>query len=122
MLPVAPIPIGQPGWWNDVAATLPTASADGSRDVWRHGSYSVVVRYDSTGDALLSLRDSTSREWKVGPISSPASRIYWLERPAFDGEARTALARAFHEAASYGEEPGRVALVHRKRLLSLASR
>ncbi|MEO7457085.1 MAG: hypothetical protein ABIY52_12555 [Gemmatimonadaceae bacterium] len=122
MVPVDPVAIAEPAWWKDVSSTLPTSSADGSRDVWRHGAYSVVVRYDSTGDAMLSLRDSTSREYMVGPVSSPATRIYWLDAPTFDGDARHALVRAFQDAAAYGAEPGRVALTSRRAPLTLVSR
>ena len=111
--PLDPIPFRAPAWWDDIASALPVTSADGSRDVWRHAHYSVVVRYDSVGQATLALRDSTSREWQVGAVSSPATRIYWLDAPAFDREARQALARAFNEASTYGEEPGRVAAAPR---------
>ena len=54
------------------------------------------------GAARLSIRDSTSREWPIAPISGVASRIYWLDAPALDGDTRHALTRAFDEAASYG--------------------
>lgn len=97
-----PIGFARPAWWTDVAPSLPMRSADGSREVWRHASYSVVVRYDGSGDARLSLRDSTSREWAVGPVSSPATHIFWLDAPRFGLRTRRALARAFDEAASYG--------------------
>lgn len=116
LAPLDPIPFDEPAWWTDNASALPVTSADGTRDVWRHRRYSVVVRYDSVGDATLSLRDSTSREWKVGAVSAPAMRIYWLDTPTFDGDARTALARAFHEASTYGAEPGRVAMAHSRTL------
>jgi hypothetical protein len=104
LLPLVPVRITEPIWWHDVAASLPTTFADGAREVWRHNGYTVVVRYDSTGDASLSLRDSTSREWRVGHVSGPATRIYWLDRPVLDGETRHALSRAFTEAAGYGAD------------------
>ncbi|MEP6732250.1 MAG: hypothetical protein ABJE10_16510 [bacterium] len=119
LLPLAPIRIGEPIWWRDVATSLPTTFGEGTREVWRHAGYAVVVRYDSTGDASLSLRDSTSREWKVGHVSSPATRIYWLDRPALDGATRHALSRAFSEAAGYGAEH-RVAMLGTRRF-TLAS-
>ncbi len=103
VLPLAPIRIGEPIWWRDAASSLPVASADGGRDVWRHGSYEVVIRYESTGDARLSLRDSTSREWPLGRVSVPVSRIYWLDHPGLDADTRRALSRAFEEASAYGE-------------------
>lgn len=104
VLSLAPIGFARPAWWTDVASSLPMQSADGSREVWRHAAYSVVVRYDDSGDAHLSLRDSTSREWPVGPVSSPATHIFWLDAPRFDARTRRALARAFDEAAAYGAD------------------
>jgi hypothetical protein len=104
LLELPPIPIGEPTWWADVAPTLPIGSADGSRDVWRHGGYAVVVRYDSSANvARLLLRDSTSREWPVGRVPSPALRIFWLDHPLVDSTARRALSRAFDESALYDE-------------------
>lgn len=104
LLALPPIAIGEPAWWAETAASLPVSSADGSRVVWRGASYEVVVRYDSTGGpARLSLRDSTSREWPVGPVSSPASRIFWLDRPPVDSATRIALSRAFDESSMYDE-------------------
>lgn len=121
LVSLTPIRIAEPIWWRDVAASLPTTFADGSREVWRHNGYAVVVRYDSLGDATLALRDSTSREWKVGRVSGPATRIYWLDRPALDGDTRHALARAFSEAAGYGAD-SRVAMVGGTQRLFLTSR
>jgi hypothetical protein len=121
LFPLTPIRISEPIWWRDVAASLPTTFGEGSREVWRHNGYAVVVRYDSTGDASLALRDSTSREWKVGHVSGPATRIYWLDRPALDGDTRHALARAFSEAAGYGAD-SRVAAGGGKRKVFLAAR
>jgi hypothetical protein len=104
LLALAPIPIGEPDWWRDAAATFPISSSDGLRDVWRQGRYDVVVRYDSTGEpARLVLRDSTSREWVVGRVPAPARRVFWLDQPAIDTVARRALARAFDESVLYDE-------------------
>jgi hypothetical protein len=104
LLELPPIRIGEPAWWAEVAPTLPVGSADGRRDVWRHGRYDVVVRYESGQDvARLSLRDSTSREWPVGRVPAPALRIFWLDQPRADSTARRALARAFDESALYDE-------------------
>jgi hypothetical protein len=104
LLALAPIPIGEPAWWSEAAATLPVSSADGGRDVWRHGDYEVVVRYDSLdGAAELSIRDSTSREWSLGRVPAPATRILWLDRPPLDSLARRALDRAFDESSLYDE-------------------
>ena len=119
MLPLPPITFSEPVWWSDVAASLPITSSGGSRDIWHHGAYTVVVRYDSTGAAILAIRDSLSREWSGGAISTPARRIYWLDRPAIDRDTRRALTRAFDEARSYGES-NRVASTGSPGLLHLA--
>ncbi|MBW8768624.1 MAG: hypothetical protein JF589_02595 [Gemmatimonadetes bacterium] len=104
LLELPPIRIGEPSWWAEVAPTLPIGSADGHRDVWRHGRYDVVVRYDSSAEvARLFLRDSTSQEWLVGHVPAPALRIFWLDRPKADSASRRALARAFDESALYDE-------------------
>ena len=104
VLSLDPIGFASPAWWHQVALSLPMRSADGSREVWRHASYSVVVRYDDAGDARMSLRDSTSREWPVGRVSSPATHIFWLDAPRFDPRTRRALTRAFDEASAYGAD------------------
>jgi len=104
LLELPPIPIGEPAWWTDALASLPVSSADGSRQVWRHGRYDVVARQDSSARvARLLLRDSTSREWPVGSVPLPASRIYRLDQPAVDSVARRGLARAFDESALYDD-------------------
>ncbi len=104
LLALAPIPIGEPAWWAEAAATLPVSSVDGGRDVWRHGSYEVVVRYDSlNGGGQLALRDSTSREWSLGRVPAPATRVLWLDRPPLDSVWRRALDRAFEESSLYDE-------------------
>jgi hypothetical protein len=104
LLSLAPIPIGEPPWWSEAAPTLPVSSADGGRDVWRHGAYEVVVRYDPVdGAGQLAIRDSTSREWSLGRIPVPATRILWLDRPPLDSLWRRALDRAFEESSLYDE-------------------
>jgi hypothetical protein len=105
LLELPPIGIGEPAWWLAAVSTLPISSADGSRQVWRHGPYEVVARADSSSNAArLLLRDSTSREWPVGTVPVPSKRIYWLDRPAVDSVARRALGRAFDESALYDDE------------------
>jgi hypothetical protein len=63
-----------------------------------------VVRYDSmNGEGELALRDSTSREWSLGRVPAPATRILWLDRPPVDSLWRRALDRAFDESSLYDE-------------------
>ncbi len=104
LLPLAPIRIPDPAWWRDASASLPIASADGGRALWRRRGYDVLVLYDPDGTTgRLALRDSTSREFPVARVPAPASRIVWLDQPAMDTTARRALARAFDESAAYDE-------------------
>jgi len=104
LLALPPILIGEPTWWTAAAPTLPVSSADGLRDVWRQGRYEVVVHYDPHGGTgRLTLRDSTSREFPVGRIPAPATRIIWLDQPAIDVAARRALDRAFNESILYDD-------------------
>jgi hypothetical protein len=104
LLALEPIPIGEPAWWPEAAATLPMTYGDGAREVWRQGSYEVVVRYDSlNGTGQLALRDSTSHEWVLGRVPAPARRILWLDRPPLDSVWRRALDRAFDESSLYDE-------------------
>jgi hypothetical protein len=104
LLALAPIPIGEPQWWKEVSPTLPIGSVDGARDIWRRSQYDVVVRYDSVGSgAQLSIRDGTSREWPVGRLPTPATRVFWLDHPAVDSVSRRGLLRAFEESALYDE-------------------
>jgi hypothetical protein len=110
LLALAPIPIGEPSWWTAAASTLPVSSADGLRDVWRHGRYEVVVHYDrADGGARLVLRDSTSREFTLGRVPAPATRIIWLDHPPIDVAARHALDRAFNESILYDDAARAVA-------------
>ncbi|HEU4721395.1 MAG TPA: hypothetical protein VFS59_08530 [Gemmatimonadaceae bacterium] len=104
LLELPPIHIGEPGWWTEALPSLPVASADGTRHVWRHGRYEVVARQDSSARvARLLLRDSTSREWPVGTVPVPASRVYWLDQPSVDSVTRRALTRAFDESVLYDD-------------------
>ena len=104
LLGLPPISIGEPAWWTAAVSTQPVASADGSRLVWRQRGYEVVARQDSSARvARLLIRDSTSREWPVGTVPVPASRIYWLDHPPLDSVARRGLTRAFDESALYDD-------------------
>jgi hypothetical protein len=52
----------------------------------------------------LALRDARDREWPIGRLGVPASRIYWLDAPPISPAERRALGRAFDEAAFYDGE------------------
>jgi len=78
---------------------------------WKHDSYDVVSRYDSTNRMnALALRDRRGREWKLGLVASSFVQIFWLDKPRLDPQTRHALARAFNDATSYGESIQQVSL------------
>ena len=80
-----------------------------------------MVRYDANGAAQVALRDSTSREWPVTLLSSPATRVFWLDQPHLDSETRHALSRAFDEASAYGVDARVAALAKLPVFLSSCS-
>lgn len=81
-----------------------SASHTQTQDVWRHGAYRVVARYDSTGtQADLSLV-SDDHTWHIATVSTPVVRIDWLDRPSLDSAWRRALERAFNDAATYDQD------------------
>ena len=102
-LPMRPIPVTEPAWWSDARIALPTATRE-REELWSRGAYVVKAVYDTSARPVqLSIVDSTGHAFPVGGISSPVHRIYWLDRPPVDRTQRSALSRAFDEAASYGE-------------------
>jgi len=102
-LPMRPIAVTEPAWWRDARVGLPTSTRE-REERWSRGSYIVRAVYDTAPRPVqLSLVDSAGREFPVGAVSSPVHRIYWLDMPPVDRTQRSALSRAFDEAASYGE-------------------
>jgi hypothetical protein len=88
-------------WWRAVASGL-ASEDDGGNDRWNGVSYTVLARYDTTGEiARISIADSAKREWPVAQLLAPLHRIDWLDRPAMGDVQRRALTRAFSQAAAY---------------------
>ena len=113
-LPLAPIPIGEPAWWAEAAATLPVALGwTGRATCGVTARYEVVVRYDSlNGAGQLALRDSTSREWSLGRVPSPATRVLWLDRARARLRVGGALSTARSTNPSLYDETVRTAAFH----------
>ena len=110
-LPLPPIRVGSPAWWDDARRGLPTG-ADSSTLRWHHGSFTVIAREVGDGTAArLSLVDSARREWPGSLVQTPVSRIYWLDPPGVDSAVLRSLSRAFDEAALYSDE-ARTAVAH----------
>jgi hypothetical protein len=96
-------------WWTEVRDGRPATDSDGT-DRWSHPGYTVIARYDSSGEvASVSLTDSTHREWPLISITAPLHRIDWLDRPPISAAERRQLTAAFNAAALY-DQGARVAL------------
>jgi hypothetical protein len=96
-----PIDGDSTGWWRSLVATLPLADDSGT-DHWSGTGYSVLARYDTSGDvAHVSIADAARREWPVAAVLAPLRRIDWLDHPGVGETERQALIRAFNQAATY---------------------
>ena len=101
-LPLRPLPVTEPAWWVEAREALPTTTRE-REEHWKRADYTVRAVYDTAPPVRLTLVDSTGREFGVGSLSGPIHRIYWLDKPPIDRVQRSALTRAFNEAAMYDE-------------------
>lgn len=103
VLPLRPIPVAEPPWWADARAALPTSTRE-REEHWSRGPYMVRAVYDTSARPVqLALVDKNGREFQIGGVSAPVHRIYWLDRPPVERAQRSALSRAFDEAAAYDD-------------------
>ena len=103
VLPIRPIPVTEPSWWTEARAALPTSTRE-REEQWSRGAYAVKATYDTVARPVrLTIVDSTGKEFQVGGVSAPVHRIYWLDRPPLERTQRTALSKAFDEAALYDD-------------------
>ncbi len=104
-LPLEPITAPRTTWWNeDVVPMLPDERTD-SADRWTRGGYSVVARYEASGERTrIAVRDSAGREWEASNLPVPVHRIHWLDTPPIDSVTRQGLARAFDESVFYSDD------------------
>ncbi len=104
ILPLPPIALPPPPWWNEVERTLPV-HVDSAGERWTDRRLQIVARLSESGDgAQLFLVDSSGREWPLGATGTPVRRVYWLDHPLTDSTTLQALARAFDEAALYSDD------------------
>jgi hypothetical protein len=121
VLPTRPIPVTEPEWWATARAALPSKTRE-REELWTRESYVVKAVYDTSARPVrLSLVDSASAEFEIGGVSAPVHRIYWIDHPPLDRAQRTALSRAFDEAALY-DDATRTALNRGSSVVTLASR
>ena len=102
VMPLRPLPVQEPAWWVEARSSLPSSTRE-REEHWQRPGYTVKAVYDSTAPVRLTLVDSAGAEFPVGTVTSPIHRIYWLDAPAIDRVQRSALTRAFNEAAMYDE-------------------
>lgn len=106
VLPMRPLPVNEPAWWQDAKSAIPTSTRE-REEIWSRGAYTVKAAYDSTArPVMMTIADSTGKEFPVGGVSAPVHRIYWLDVPEMTRAERAALQRAFEEAAKYDDGQG----------------
>lgn len=106
-MPMRPIPVPEPQWWADARTALPTSTRE-REEHWGRGSYVVKALYDTTAHPVqLQLADSAGRPFEVGGVAAPVHRIYWIDNPPLDRTQRSALTKAFDEAALYDSDAAR---------------
>jgi hypothetical protein len=103
VLPLPPIPVSAPGWWQDARDGLPAAGGE-SGIRWLHAGYRVVATPTGGDSARLSLEDSAGHRWRIADLPALPRRIFWVDSASTDSATRRALARAFDEAALYSDE------------------
>jgi len=101
-LPAVRAPV--PPWWDEERRVRPIPDSDSTSDAWQRAAVTVTARYDTTGEAHLTLADSAHREWSLARVPAPVRRLYWLDRPPVDAATRRALVRAFDESALYADD------------------
>jgi hypothetical protein len=103
VLPMRPIPVTAPPWWNEARLSLPNSTRE-REEHWARGPYTVKAFYDTlVRPVRLTLVDSAGQEFQIGGVIAPVHRIYWLDTPPIDRTQRTALTKAFEEAALYDD-------------------
>lgn len=102
-MPLRPLAVREPAWWGSIGArdALPTSTRE-REEHWLATGYTVKAMYDTLERPVgIALVDSAGQAFDVGRVSAPVHRIYWLDRPPIDRVQRSALTRAFDEAAMY---------------------
>jgi hypothetical protein len=116
LVELEPIDVAPVGWWQNVRNGLALSDTTGKTDVdrWTGKTYTVLARYDSTGDvARVSIVDSLKHEFNIASIAGPIRRIDWLDDPSIAAVDRDALSRAFNQAARYDDATRIAAVAHR---------
>jgi hypothetical protein len=103
-----PLKVDSVSWWSPASVGLARTN-DAGDDSWSGAGYTILARYDTSGDtARVSISDASRKEWPIASIAAPIRRIDWLDRPPITQAERAALRRAFDQASAY-DESARVA-------------
>lgn len=95
----------EPTWWPDVRRGFPITEGPDEL-AWPRPAFTLVARDASGRGARMAfaLRDEEGREWRLGSVPSPVFRVMWIEDSTLAPGSRTALTRAFNEAAFYSDQ------------------
>jgi hypothetical protein len=104
------IPPDEPSWWEETRRGYPIEEAPDER-TWPRRGVTLVARNVSDRGARVafSLRDPDGKEWRLPSAPAPLLRVMWVDDSTLAPGSRTALTRAFNEAAFYSD---RVRVVH----------
>lgn len=107
--------VSPPDWW---APLLPhyADSVTPNERRWTREGFALRARPASAGELRISIAlvDDREGEWLLGTVPAPLHRVLWVD-PAIAGDStRTALTKAFNEAALYSEEARVVSVPSRK--------
>lgn len=101
-----------PHWWDEIRDGFPIEEWSEER-VWPRVGYSLVSRDASSRSARVSflIRSDDDQEWRLGSVPSPVLRVMWVDDSTLSPGSRSALTRAFNEAA-FSSENLRIAMVN----------
>jgi len=97
--------VSPPDWW---APLLPhyADSVTPSERRWTREGFALRARQASAGELRISIAlvDDRDGEWLLGTVAAPLHRVLWIDSAIAGDSTRTALTKAFNEAALYSEE------------------
>jgi len=104
-----------PDWWPPLLPQYADSVTPTERR-WTREGFALRARPTPDGAmrVALALVDDREGEWLLGTVPAPLHRVLWVD-PAIAGDStRTALTKAFNEAALYSEEARVVSAPSRK--------
>lgn len=98
-------------WWSAIRAELPMGPD--SLLSWKRGGLEIRAAFsDEEPFARLTVRDSSSKDWRLAAVTPPVWRVIWLDSTV-KADDRKALRRAFSDASMYSDDV-RIAMAPRR--------